>query len=67
MVVLLTCKKEEDSIEIEGARVLKRLNINFSATQGQLTPQSVVESKFSCLPLFPARIKIKSKMKALKW
>ena len=44
MVVLLTCKNKEDLIKNEGARVLTRLFINFSDTEGQLTPQSVVES-----------------------
>ena len=42
MLVLLTCKNEEDPIKIESARVLTRLYINFSTAQGQLTPQSVV-------------------------
>ena len=44
MAVLLTCKVEEDLIKNEGARVLTRLYIDFSDTQGQLTRQSVVES-----------------------
>ena len=34
MVVLLTCKNEEDPIKNEGTRVLTRLYINFSDTQG---------------------------------
>ena len=38
MVVLLTCKNEEDPIKNEGARVLTRLYVVFSDTQGQLTP-----------------------------
>ena len=42
MVVLLTCKNEEDLIKNEGARVLTTLNINFSDAQGQLTLQSTV-------------------------
>ena len=44
MFVLLTCKNEKDLIENEGASLLIRLYINFSDIQGQLTPQSVVES-----------------------
>ena len=44
MVVLLTCKNEEDPIKNEGVRVLTTLNIDFSTTQGQLTLQSRVES-----------------------
>ena len=72
MVVLLTCKNEEDPIKNEGARVLTRLYFNFSDTQGQLTPQSVVESgrnlnssKLLWLSLLPAKMKIQLKMKAL--
>ena len=44
MVVLHTCKNEEDPIKNEDARVLTRLYVVFSDAQGQLTPQSVVES-----------------------
>ena len=44
MKVLVTSKNEEDPIKIEGATVAKTLNINFSNTQGQLTPQSSVGS-----------------------
>ena len=44
MVVLLICKNEEEPIKNECVRVLTKLYINFSDTQGQLTPQSVVES-----------------------
>ena len=44
MVVLLTCKNEEDPIKNEGARVVTTLSIDFSDTQGQLTPKSVMES-----------------------
>ena len=43
MVVLHTCKNEEDSIINEDARVLTRLYVVFSDTQGQLTPKSAVE------------------------
>ena len=67
IVVLLTCMNEEDPIKIEGAR------IDFSDTQGQLTPKSVVEfrqnlisSKLLWLSLLPAKMKkIRSKIKAL--
>ena len=43
MVVLLTCKNEENPIKNEGARVLTRLYVIFSDAQGQLTPKSAVE------------------------
>ena len=43
MVVLHTCKKEEDLIKNEGARVLSRLYDIFSDAQGQLTPKSAAE------------------------
>ena len=43
MVVLVTCKSEEDPIKNEGIRVLTRLYIDPN-TQVQLTPQSVVVS-----------------------
>ena len=47
-VVLLTCKNEEDPIKNEGARVLTTfLPLStgiFSDAQGQLSPQSLVES-----------------------
>ena len=44
MVVLVTCKKEEDLIENEDARVFTTLYINFSDAQGQITLESVVVS-----------------------
>ena len=44
MVVLVTCKNEEDPIKNEGARVVTRLLIDFSNSQGQLTPKSVMKS-----------------------
>ena len=49
IVVLITCKNEEDPIKNEGARVLTRfphdksMGISSDA-QGQLTPQSLVKS-----------------------
>ena len=45
IVVLLTCKNEEDPIKTEGARVLTKLYIDFSDAQGQITLQSVVKSR----------------------
>ena len=44
MVVLHTCKNEEDPIRNEGARVLTRLYDVFSDAQGQLTPK--IEENF---------------------
>ena len=38
MVVLATCKNEEDPIENKGTRVVTTLFIDFSDAQGQLTP-----------------------------
>ena len=43
MVVLFTCKYEEDIIKNEDARVLTRLIIDFSEAQGQVSPQSWVK------------------------
>ena len=42
MAILVTSKYEEDPIKIEGARVATTQNIDFSNTQGQITPQSEV-------------------------
>ena len=75
MGVLDACKKEEDPIKNEGARVVITLFIDFSHPQGQLTPKSVMEScrnsnpsKLSWLTLLPARMKkIHWKMKVLEW
>ena len=44
MGFLVACKNEEDPIKDEGARVVTTSFINFSDTQGQLTPNSVMES-----------------------
>ena len=73
MVVLLTCKNEEDPIKNRGARVFTTLYINFSDVQGQITQVLVVvscrnlnSSKLSCMSSLPARQRlIKSKMKEL--
>ena len=40
MAILVISKYEEDPIKIEGARVATTQNIDFSNTQGQITPQS---------------------------
>ena len=73
MVVLVTCKNEEDMIKNEGARVFTTLYINSSDAQGQITLGLVVvsgrnlnSSKLSCMSSLPARMKIiESKMKEL--
>ena len=44
MVVLVTCKNEEDPIKNEGARMGTRLFIDFSNAQGQLAPKSAMKS-----------------------
>ena len=75
MVVLVTCKNEEDPIKNEGFRVVTTLFIDFSDTQGQLTPKSVMEFgensnpyKLLWLTLLPARMKkIHWEMKVLEW
>ena len=62
MVVLVTCKNEENLIKNEDARVFKTLYINFSDAQGQITLELVVvvsaqnlnSSKLSCMSLLPA-------------
>ena len=74
MVVLVTCKNEEDPIKNEGARVLTTLYINFLDAQGQITLELVVvssrnlnSSKLSCMSSLPARMwMIDSKMKELE-
>ena len=75
MGVLVACKNEKDPIKNEDARVVTTLFIDFSHTQGQLTPKSVMEScrnsnpsKLLWLTLLPARMKkIHWKMKVLEW
>ena len=44
MVVLVTCKNEEDPLDNVGARVFTTFYINFSDTQGQITLELVVVS-----------------------
>ena len=45
MAILVTSKHEEDRIKIEVARVATTQNIDFSNTQGHVTPQSMVETR----------------------
>ena len=45
MLVLVSCKNEEDPIKNEGTRVITSLYVVLSDAQGQPTPQSVVESR----------------------
>ena len=74
MVVLLTCKNEEDLIKNRGARVFTTLYINFSDAQGQISLESVAvsgrnlnSSKLSCMSSLPARMRmIDSKIKELE-
>ena len=74
MVVLLTCKNEEDPIKNRGARVFTTLYVNFSDAKGQITLESVAvsdrnlnSSKLSCMPLLPAKMRmIESKMQELE-
>ena len=44
MDVLVTSKNNEEPNKNEGASVATTLNIDFSNTQGQITPQSEVSS-----------------------
>ena len=79
IVVLVTCKNVKDPIKNKGSRVLTRFSHyksmgNFLVAQGQLTPQSLVESgpisnSFGILWFFSLSAKMKkiqSKMKALE-
>ena len=53
MVVLVTCKNEEDPIKNERARVVATLFTDFSDAQGQLTPKSVLNlAKIQTHPSF---------------
>ena len=75
MDVLVTSKNEEAPIKIESARVATTLYIDFSNTQGQITPRSEVgsgrnsnSSETLQMSLLLPRIKnIRIKMKALEW
>ena len=74
MVVLLTCKNEEDPIKNRGARVFTTLYINFSDAQGQITLELVAvsgrnlnSSKLSRMSSLPSRMRmIDLKMKELE-
>ena len=71
MIVLVTCKNEDDLIKNEGARVFTTLYINFQDAQGQITLELVVvsgqnlnSSKLSCMSSLHVRMTlIESKMK----
>ena len=75
MVVLVTCKNNDDPIKNEGARAFTTLYINFFDAQGQITLESVVvsgrnsiSSKLLCMSLLLARMKMmQSKTKELEW
>ena len=75
MDLLVACKNEEDPIKNEGASVVTTLFSTFSDIQGQLTPNSVMEScrnskssELLWLVLLSARMKkIYPKMKVLEW
>ena len=75
MVILVTSKYEEGPIKIESARVATTLNIDFSNTQGQITPRSDVgsgrnsnSSEMLRMSLLLPRIKkIRIKMNVLEW
>ena len=74
MVLLLTCKNEEDPIKNRGARVFTTLYIYFSDAQGPITLALVAvsgrnlnSSKLSCMSSLPARMRmVDSKMKELE-
>ena len=74
MVVVLTCKNEEDPIKDRGAGVFTTLYINFSDVQRQMTLVLLVVSgrnlnsfKLSCMSSLSTRMRlIKSKMKELE-
>ena len=65
MIVLLTCKNEEDPIKNEGARVVTTLYSNFSDEQGQITlvlvsvsGRNLNSSKLTCMSSLPARMRM---------
>ena len=75
MDVLVTSKNKEEPNKNEGASVATTLNIDFSNTQGQITPRSEVgsgrnsnSSEMLRMSLLLTRTKkIRIKMKALEW
>ena len=74
MVVLVTCKNEEDPIKMKALECSQHYTSFFSDTQGQITLELVVvsgqnlnSSKLSCMSSLPARMRmINSKMKELE-
>ena len=75
VVILVTCKNEEDPLKNKDARVATTQNIDFSHSHGQITLQSRVESGWDSNSsemlwlslLLPRAKKIWSKLKALEW
>ena len=76
VVILVTCKNEEDPLKSKDARVATTQNIDFSNTQGQITSQSEVgsvrnltssEMLWMSLLILPRIKKNQIKMKALAW
>ena len=75
VVILVTCKNEEDPLKNKDAKVATTQNIDFSNTQGQITLQSEVVSgrnsiSFEILRmslLLPRIKQIRIKTKALEW
>ena len=72
VVILVTCKNEEDPLKNKDARVATTQKFDFSNTQGLITPKSEVgsgrNSNSSEMSLLLPRIKkIRIKMKALEW
>ena len=73
LVILVTCKNEEDPLKNKDARVATTLNIDFSHSQGQITLQSRVGSGLNSNSsemlwlslLLPSMKKIRSKLKAI--
>ena len=67
MVVLVTCKNEEDPLKNKGARVVTELFMNFQTLKGSRR-WDLDLFKHLCLSLLPVRMKkIHPKMKVLEW
>ena len=65
MVVLVTCRNEEDPIKNKGAGVFTILYINYLDAQGQITLEMVSvsdrklnSSKLLCMSSLPARMRM---------
>ena len=75
MDVLVTSKSKEEPNKNKDASMATTLNIDFSNTQGQITPKSEVGSgqnsnsseMLQVSLLLPRIMKIQIKMKALEW